>query len=116
MAGPWYSGNVTTTNQTITITKTMTSIYRYEIPAGSQLAKINMPAGSVILKIEQTSKGASVFAMVDTTKEMKPRYFQIVKTGEELPAWAWDANYHAVPGCAGLHILEVEAAHLKKKA
>lgn len=90
----------------------MTTIHRFPLTAG-KLIKVNMPAAAVVLKMEKTSAGVSIFAMVDTDKPMKAFYFQLVATGEELPAWAWDARYHTVPGAAALHVLEVEAGHLK---
>lgn len=77
--------------------------------------KINMPAGAVILKMNVGSQGVNIFAMVDPTAEKLPRYFQAFQTGEELPAWAWDAVYHSVEG-APVHVLEVEAGHLKPQA
>ena len=80
------------------------------------LNKIEMPEGAVVLKMEVGSGGINIFAMVTPGAEMKPRYFQQVATGEELPEWAWDAQYHTVPGAAQIHILEVEAGHLKPKA
>lgn len=101
-----------TKNETMNATAKPT-IHHFNL-AKTGLSKVNMPEGAVILKMEISSTGVKIFAMVNPTAEMKPRYFQVVATGEELPEWAWDARYHSVPGAAPLHILEVEAGHLKK--
>jgi hypothetical protein len=57
-------------------------IWRYEIESGS--ARIFMPRGAKILSAQSRDDIVRLWAMVDPSKDLLPRHFVAVMTGQEL--------------------------------
>lgn len=78
----------------------MKAIYKYRIPF-QEVAKVTLPEGSTIIRIEGLDGAIWCWAIVDTNNPLEERTFHLFKTGGEMPDNIHEATYL---GCGAIHI------------
>ena len=63
----------------------MTTIYKYKLNGFATETEIQLPAGSLVLKVDIQDSEPTLWALVDTESEPQKRVFEIFGTGQEIP-------------------------------
>lgn len=64
----------------------MKTIFKYSFPHTTESFGISLPKGAEIVHVEQQRGEYCMWAIVDTNNELEVRRFEIVGTGQAIPA------------------------------
>lgn len=78
----------------------MKVIYKYRLPF-KEKSEVVMPQGADIIRIDGTDGAIWIWAIVDTSASLETRYFELFKTGGEMPEDISEYNYL---GCGAIFI------------
>ena len=88
-------------------------VYKYELPLGdldeNNQIVVRMPAGAQLLDVQVQNGSPVIWALVDTSRRLEPRTFEIVGTGHTLstPPYRHIATFQMHGGALVFHAFEV---------
>lgn len=88
----------------------MKSVYKYPIPA-ADIFTLEMPAGALLLDVQEQRGTPCLWALVDPEKKGEPRTFYHLGTGHPGPAVVGPhvGTYQLAEGALVFHVFEKEA-------